>query len=394
MDNNMIPIAPGQETAMLPEPASSRELRRSNVDQEGREKRFVFVRRMNSAAAALFADILISSLLMLAVAIPLISILGVYTVFDSLFDLLLAFEDVSTVDFDDALTLIMMIATAIGSAGGHMIPAYMHGVRNGFSAPGTFRRGSKLGLTLPAAIITAFGFTYIWVFVFAICGQLMPDSFFAQSDVFGSSYAGMDLASIIVSGVTTSLIVPIAEEFLFRGAILKSLSKYGIPFAVGASAVLFGLMHGNIFQAPFATVAGIIMGYVAIRSGSLWPSIIIHMAINSFSTVCDMLIALLPERYTLMVQFIFYGFTGLCILGTVIILCTCGKRIKWEPIDRATNHILLPEVETKVRCKPLLFVLSIGIIIFILVFGCMILADCGIDFGMGDYLDSIATSLE
>jgi len=389
MENQVITVVPAEGTLQPTQPLpvavaeKPRRLRRSPVDSSGREKRFVFVRRMNSAALALFADTLITLLTLVGSMLILFLIMGLYSVFslDILMDMA---SGEGSSSLDSASMLLVQIAMALSMPAGHMIPAYMHSVRNGFSVMSTLKPGKRLGLTLPAAIIAAVGFTYAWVFIYAICGHLMPDSFFGNSNVFGSAFTGMDLPSMIVSGVTTGILVPIAEEFLFRGALLKSFSRYGTGFAVTASALLFGIMHGNMFQTPFATIAGVIMAYVAIRSGSIWPSIIIHMCINSFSVIHSALLVLLPAS-TGVIDYIFYGFTGLCILATIIILCTCSGKISWKPIDPASNNVLLPKVDTKVRCKLLRFFLSFGIMVFMVMFTLTILVDCGVDFGMGEY---------
>jgi membrane protease YdiL (CAAX protease family) len=55
------------------------------------------------------------------------------------------------------------------------------------------------------------------------------------------------------------LFAPIGEEILFRGLILRSLQPFGKKFAILASAILFGLFHGNIVQSPYAFVVGLVL---------------------------------------------------------------------------------------------------------------------------------------
>ena len=77
-----------------------------------------------------------------------------------------------------------------------------------------------------------------------------------------------------------SIIGPIAEEFLFRGALLRELEKHGKLFAIIVSSVLFGVFHSNILQGLFATIVGLILGYVTIEYSIKW-AIILHI-INNF----------------------------------------------------------------------------------------------------------------
>lgn len=390
MDNNIVTIAPGQDTS-LSDVSPSGQPYSTTTDSQGREKRRMFVRRMNSAAIALFSDILINTIVSLVLVIVLMFASGALALFN-----LQSLMDDPESGMDGLLNSIVAlagVATAIASLCGHIIPAYMHSARCNFSLLSTMKRGSKLGGTLPAAIIVALGVTYAWVFIYAIGGEMFPDSFFANRNVFGNSFASYDLTSMIIMGVATGILIPIAEEILFRGALLKSFSKYGTGFAVFASSFLFGLMHGNLFQTPFATMGGVVLAYVAVRSGSLWPSIIIHMSINSYSVLRDMLMTLLPG-YSDELQFLFAGISGLFILGTIIILCANARRISWAPIDRDSNNILLPVVKTKVRLKVLRFVLSFGILLFIIIYGMALLIDGGFDFGLGENLGELAGSSE
>lgn len=72
---------------------------------------------------------------------------------------------------------------------------------------------------------------------------------------------------------------PIAEEILFRGAVLRSVQPYGKRYAIFTSAFLFGIFHGNITQSPFAFAVGLILGYVAVEYSMLW-AMVLHMVNN------------------------------------------------------------------------------------------------------------------
>jgi sodium transport system permease protein len=81
-------------------------------------------------------------------------------------------------------------------------------------------------------------------------------------------------------------VVPaICEEVAFRGYILSGLERTYKPLtAVLLSAFLFGFLHVllSLFQQLFnATLLGIILGLLAIRSRSLLPGIIFHAINNS-----------------------------------------------------------------------------------------------------------------
>lgn len=81
--------------------------------------------------------------------------------------------------------------------------------------------------------------------------------------------------------IYTCLIAPVFEEFLYRGAVLRSFEKYGRRFAILGSAILFGLMHGNFYQIFMAAGIGIILGYLATEY-SIKLTIILHIINNTF----------------------------------------------------------------------------------------------------------------
>ena len=88
--------------------------------------------------------------------------------------------------------------------------------------------------------------------------------------------------------VLSTIVVPsLAEEFACRGLVLGLLRKFGDGFAIVVSAVLFGLMHGNFEQMPFATLVGLVLGYVTVKSGSIWVAVAIHAFNNSISVLVE-----------------------------------------------------------------------------------------------------------
>lgn len=77
----------------------------------------------------------------------------------------------------------------------------------------------------------------------------------------------------------SAILGPLAEEVLFRGYVLRSLRPYGKKFAVVLSALLFGLFHGNILQAPYAFLMGLVFGYVTVEYSLTW-SVALHVFNN------------------------------------------------------------------------------------------------------------------
>jgi sodium transport system permease protein len=78
----------------------------------------------------------------------------------------------------------------------------------------------------------------------------------------------------------------ICEELAFRGFILSGLRRLGHKWgAILISAVFFGLAHGILQQSLGAAVIGVVVGYVAVKSGSLLPAVAYHAVHNGLSVL-------------------------------------------------------------------------------------------------------------
>ncbi len=78
------------------------------------------------------------------------------------------------------------------------------------------------------------------------------------------------------------LVAPVTEELLFRGWLLKDLQRqYGAAPALIWSSLLFGLVHLEPAAILYATVAGVALGAVALRTGSTLASIAMHAGVNA-----------------------------------------------------------------------------------------------------------------
>lgn len=77
------------------------------------------------------------------------------------------------------------------------------------------------------------------------------------------------------------LIVPLFEELLFRGLLLEWLRKRLVnSYAIVVSAVLFAAMHAYPIVMPYAFLAGLFMGWVRIKTGSTFNTLIMHVLNN------------------------------------------------------------------------------------------------------------------
>lgn len=101
----------------------------------------------------------------------------------------------------------------------------------------------------------------------------------------------IDMGNPVLTFFAAALMAPLGEECLLRGMVLRNLQKYkfSVTAAIIIQGVLFGVIHGNLIQGIYAIPLGILYGYVAYRTKSVWPSIMMHFINNSISQIVSMI---------------------------------------------------------------------------------------------------------
>lgn len=90
-------------------------------------------------------------------------------------------------------------------------------------------------------------------------------------------------AALLILLFVGALMPGVCEECFFRGAIQGILERRGKWFAIVLSAVLFGLFHMDPIRIVAASVLGIFFGWLVVRTGSLYPAILAHLANNAMA---------------------------------------------------------------------------------------------------------------
>jgi ABC-2 type transport system permease protein/sodium transport system permease protein len=131
----------------------------------------------------------------------------------------------------------------------------------------------------------------LWVIAFEVLKVLSDFGFGAISieRAEGLEEAKVQFASIPfwMILVTSALAPALAEEFFFRGYVLSAFRNRIAPLrAVLYSALIFGLFHvinGSVLSLERffpTTLLGLALGFVAIRTHSLWPGVLLHAIHN------------------------------------------------------------------------------------------------------------------
>lgn len=94
--------------------------------------------------------------------------------------------------------------------------------------------------------------------------------------------------SPVLIALTLAVVPAICEEWFFRGMLLRSLVRVrSAMFAIVVSSVVFGLFHvlsGSVIALERllpTMLVGIVLGYLAVRSGSVLPGMLLHAIHNA-----------------------------------------------------------------------------------------------------------------
>ncbi len=97
---------------------------------------------------------------------------------------------------------------------------------------------------------------------------------------------GKDSTALLLFFLTAAVAAPLFEEFLFRGFLLPSLTRY-VPVwvAICLSGLLFGVAHLSLSEIIPLTTLGIILGIVYARTKNLLAPMLLHSLWNSTTLI-------------------------------------------------------------------------------------------------------------
>jgi membrane protease YdiL (CAAX protease family) len=100
-------------------------------------------------------------------------------------------------------------------------------------------------------------------------------------------------ATLVLFAVLVVTVAPLAEELLFRGALLRGLMRRTTPaWAAFGSSIAFAAVHpltspsiGSVIAVPGLFVLGMVSAGLAIRTGTLSASILLHAGFNLLTAI-------------------------------------------------------------------------------------------------------------
>ena len=120
----------------------------------------------------------------------------------------------------------------------------------------------------------------------------------------------------------------ICEEVAFRGFLLSGLRRLRSQWtAVLLSALFFGVAHGLLQQSIMATLTGVVLGWIAVKTGSLWPCIVYHFTHNAVAVLSTQLNEELAARYPRLLWLVEPAADGIAFHWPVTVISTAGAAL-------------------------------------------------------------------
>ena len=111
-------------------------------------------------------------------------------------------------------------------------------------------------------------------------------------------FDSFNMAVFLMFGIV--VLAPLGEEILFRGFLQKFLEEHwqDVTRAVLVTSLFFAIIHLNPFWLIQIYMLGVILGFLAWRTGSIWAGFILHAANNLVALLFTNYNQVLDDIYT------------------------------------------------------------------------------------------------
>lgn len=154
--------------------------------------------------------------------------------------------------------------------------------------------------------LAAFGIT---ASVAATCLMAMVQAVFYDTR-YQQTSSEMYSSPLFVQIICLGIVIPVAEEFLFRGVLFKRYrERRNFVYSAVGSSLIFGLMHASTTQMIYAFLMGLMLAYVYEKFGSFRAPVFLHIVANLASVVFTEagVFAQLAQDVALMAGVIIFG---------------------------------------------------------------------------------------
>lgn len=196
---------------------------------------------------------------------------------------------------------ISRLVNAVSIVGYMLVPVLLFVVVNQSSVvyEGGLKKTPSPRFVLIAILITALAIPAMESIMELMKALPFPDGVKYYAERFESARTGsinniLDMhewPEFFVCLFVLALLPAMLEELMFRGVVLNIL-KHSISrtwLAVVLQALIFALLHFSIYELPSIFLMGLMFGFIAIWTGTIWYGVIMHFLFNGTSVFLEFL---------------------------------------------------------------------------------------------------------
>ncbi len=207
----------------------------------------------------------------------------------------------------------------------------------------------------------------VLLFIFALCMTLTAVNLLGQLTELVLSFTDKPKAVFPTGAVQYVLffirnvfLAALLEELLLRGVALDALDSSESKAKILISALLFALIHYSLRSFLYSFAAGVVLGYFAIKTGSLAFSVAVHFTQNLTSFVFTLLSGILPQGIYNTVLFISFTMTAIiALIGVIYLIFKSKKCVSIEPEIKKTEKF---HIRTAFCTELVLFIISASVL--------------------------------
>jgi membrane protease YdiL (CAAX protease family) len=145
--------------------------------------------------------------------------------------------------------------------------------------PASWKRAAGLAVLSLAAIYAA---AAAYSGLLSLLGDYDPSE---EQGLVPDEWDPSRAAPFVAFFLAVTLLAPAVEELTYRGLGISLLAPYGTALAIVVTGVLFGLAHGLLVGLPILAFFGIVVGWLRVRTDSIYPPMALHATFNGIALV-------------------------------------------------------------------------------------------------------------
>jgi sodium transport system permease protein len=146
--------------------------------------------------------------------------------------------------------------------------------------------------------------------------------------------------------LSVAVLVPICEELAFRGFILSGLRRGGRRWrAIVTASIFFAMTHAVFQQSLVAFVMGLLLGYLAVQSGSLLPCMALHAVHNGLAVVMDRLGSQGAVPTWLQWEWSEGRINWPLMAASALVSALLIARLRGQPYDRTAEEVITEAID-------------------------------------------------